>query len=489
MPSRLPFQTKSSSDNNIRQRLFVDGESSDNEEMQESEDNNGGLVMQMDSPVDQALESKVVNTLPPEKVPSMMNYLASLPTPDEDLGIMVPSPSDSGSPFSSPLLTPPDIEGVQLALRDFQEAEKDRLEREKGLQGGGGDTLSVPHARVNRAVSLPTSVHPLAGEAYPRTTPLPEKEEDGKETSGETPEGEMKKIALKQSVTERVREIEKKSQSLLRSERPASAGSRKYMTSSGVGGVSLSLASSEESLSSKKMALTSDDGKEKRRSISPVNSKILEDDTHCGENSEVDSMVSPPPAPPPSTSSFIPSPSQALIEQQTTPSAGEGSSLHTGDGNDHCLGECQREVPFESSPAPPSSSSSYLCMSGDNNRYIDTDSTKSPQAEMDPLLLGNNSGESDESPLDPGKTYELAQQRSLLLAEMKKNKSKLVSSDDGADPSLRGVRELCGVFGDSKRGKGSLKRTQSLKERRVSSLIPSKHKRTPSVSTVPSDNN
>ena len=358
-----------------------------------------------------------------------MNYLASLPVPedDQDLGIMVPSPSESGSPFSSPLLTPPDIEGMQLMLKDFQDAEKERLEKAQEIK----DNLSVSHTHVNRTVSLPTSIHPLSCEAYPRNISETDKGvEEEPILEEQTPEVEVT-ITLTQSVTDRVREIEKKNSSL-RTERPASAGSRKHLMSGGV-----SLASSEESLF-KRVSNSIDNSlqKDKQRSTSPERYIILEDITPKNED--------------------VSSPLTIATLSPHTPSCTRIST----ETRDFMASRGRSET-------PPTLS------------HNDTDSI-----ETDSLLLGTEIVEDNSSSLpDPAKTYELAKKQSLLLAEIKKNKSNAAVSPLAEESSTRGVKELRKLFGERKRKKSSLKRTQSLKERVLTSPI-GKHTRSPSTSSV-----
>ena len=428
-----------------------------------------------DTPLDQELEHTALRTLPPEKVHVMTNYLASLPVPDEDqdLGIMVPSPSDSGSPFSSPLLTPPDIEGVQLVLKEFQEAERDRLEREKG-QGNPEDnknTLQMPHTRVNRATSLPTSVHPLSGDAYPRRLPYPDKSPDIKEVLDEvTPTGDVK-ITLVQSVTDRVKEIEKKH---LRSERPASAGSRKCMSVQGGG---LSLASSEESLAAKRLGYVSDDtSRDKRRSTSPGPFlKIPEYNTEANDD-KISTTTSPLSLHcKPATQSLQGLTPDLEMDVSNDPATPMATPLDDGEGDR--LRDTRSESP------PPSSASSYLCMSiDDNTQYMDTDSNRSITGD-DSQLLGND----DESDLsrqsDPRKIFELARRRSLLLAEVR-NKNKPGGEMGGAcNVDIKGVQELRSVFGGEERNGSKLKRTQSLNDKALDNPA-RKHQRTPSISMV-----
>ncbi len=430
-----------------------------------------------DTPLDQELEHTALRTLPPEKVQVMTNYLACLPVPDEDqdLGIMVPSPSDSGSPFSSPLLTPPDIEGVQLALKEFQEAERDRLERERG-QGNPEDsknTLQTPHTRVNRAVSLPTNVHPLSGDAYPRSLTYPDKSPDIKEVlDEETPTGDVK-ITLMQSVTDRVREIEKKH---LRSERPASAGSRKCISVQGGG---LSLASSEESLAAKRLGYVSDDSsmlsRDKRRSTSPGPVMMIPESDTMPTGDKIFTTTSPLSLHCKPATQY----SQGLtpdlqMDMSNDPATPLSTPLADGEG------DRLRDVRSES--PPPSSTSSYLCMSvDDNTHYMDTDSNKSGD---NSLLLGDD----DESDLshqsDPKKIFELARRRSLLLAEVR-NRNKPGGEMGGAcNVDMKGVQELRSVFGGEKRKGSKLKRTQSLNDKTPNNNPTRKHQRTPSISTV-----
>ena len=179
--------------------------------------------------VNEFLENRATLSLPPEKAEGMIQYLASLEVPvllqeeEQDLGINVPSCSESGSPFSSPLLTPPDEENIQHLLRAFQESERERLEGkeepngedEKGLEPMEDDkqltsidkdvtkisthnihndlssedrqpcalldvssspSSPIPHSRVSRAASLPISLRPSSAstseKSYPRNYPL-----------------------------------------------------------------------------------------------------------------------------------------------------------------------------------------------------------------------------------------------------------------------------------------------------------------------------
>lgn len=87
-----------------------------------------------DEHASQVLESRVADSLPPEKVERMTSYLVSLPVvlneEEMDQGINVPSPSDSGSPYSSPFLTPPDEEHIQELLKVYQETNRVKMAAE-----------------------------------------------------------------------------------------------------------------------------------------------------------------------------------------------------------------------------------------------------------------------------------------------------------------------------------------------------------------------
>lgn len=461
VPSRLTFQSRSNSDSNIRMKLFTDSSTGC------KKDDQTPPTEGVENPVsvDCALENQVASSLPPEKVPVMVNYLASLPVSEgeDDLGIMVPSPSDSGSPFSSPLLTPPDIEGMQLMLREFQEAEKDRLEREKESCSEGKDLLSIPsqgHARVGRAVSLPTSnttPHPLSTEVYPRNAPItytgPSEGNDLR--NEEIPEGEVK-ITLTQSVNERVREIEKKNVVSVRGDRPASAGSRKYHS----GG--LSLASSEDSLFNTKRVSgqTVDENGIKTSqmsNVSPISSSIPERQDGCDS---INDAVSPNPTLDTTGDTTVDGYS-TMTTPPLPPTSDQGmSSL--------------RAVRSES-PPPSSCSSTGLCLTMDQDT-----------GDIDIMLADDKMEGKIEGDTDPATAYRVAQKRSLLLSEKKnrlRNQNIQNTSDD--ESVSKGVKQLQAVFG-GERSKRGLKRTQSLKEEIRPVFV---HRRTPSVATISLDTN
>lgn len=469
VPSRLTFQSRSNSDSNIRMKLFTDSTSKKTEDQENPTAENeqqGAIQVKNDTPqVDGALENQVVNSLPPEKVPVMVNYLASLPMSEEDdQGIMVPSPSDSGSPFSSPLLTPPDIEGMQLMLKEFQEAEKDRLEKEKGFENNEGkDHLAIPHARAGRTVSLPTTTHPLSTEVYPRNTSIPYISGDSCDLKNEEiiiPEGEVK-ITLTQSVNERVREIEKKNVVPLRSERPASAGSRKCQSSG------MSMASSEDSLFNTKRGscLSNDDNGINNKIHSPLSSSIPEqqDGGDSDGNADVKGEMESSPKPS-NTSSILNSTCDTTIEMSTD----DYSAVTTPPLPPTCDQDREYLRAMRSESPPLSSCSSGLCL------MMDQDTS-----EYDDIQVPDEDKMEDSSPddTDPAKAYKLAQKRSFLLTEKKNRLKNTDLSETGDDSVSKGVKKLQEVFGESKQNSSRLKRTQSLKEERPLLV----HKRTPSV--------
>ena len=295
-PSRITFQSRSSSDPNIRQRLFIneeeldmqlgDGERGedtpqDAHEHNELEDEapqmrpvsagthpplNASKTSPLQIPL--VLESRVHQSLPPEKAEGMMNYLESLDThhteDDRDLGINDPSSSESESPFSSPPFTPPDEDG--MTFQRYTSTIKSLKKMEPSHNSADvlpSSTLSPNdsvHTRVARATSLPSSLRPSSASerSYPSNQLSPSKrsltsqeklnevgEEEGgadievgeadMEVGGDKSEGkEQINPTLITSVTNRIKEIEKMNT------RPSSAGRRS----------NLSHASSEESLPS-----------------------------------------------------------------------------------------------------------------------------------------------------------------------------------------------------------------------------------------------
>ncbi|XP_003389465.1 PREDICTED: protein phosphatase Slingshot homolog 2-like [Amphimedon queenslandica] len=289
-PSRITFQSRSSSDPNIRQRLFVneeeleiqlaDGERGqetpqDAHEHNEVEDEppqmrpvsagthpplNSTKTSPLQIPL--VLESRVHQSLPPEKAEGMMNYLESLDThhieDERDLGINDPSSSESESPFSSPPFTPPDEDG--MTFQRYTSTIKSMRKTETSHNSSdvlAASTLSPNdsvHSRVARATSLPSSLRPSSASerSYPSNQLSPSKrsltsqeklnevgeEEVGgadMEVGGDKGEGkEQINPTLITSVTNRIKEIEKMNN------RPSSAGKRS----------NLSRASSEESLPS-----------------------------------------------------------------------------------------------------------------------------------------------------------------------------------------------------------------------------------------------
>ena len=241
-PSRITYQTRSNSDPNLRQRLFQStpdeleppnaGYIPDNVNKSNLEEwHRCGSVnlSTYSNHINEFLENRATLSLPPEKAEGMIQYLASLEVPallqeeDQDLGINVPSCSESGSPFSSPLLTPPDEENIHHLLRAFQESERERLEGkgeangedEKGLEPMEDDnqltstdkdvtkistysthndlssedrqpyalldvssspSSPIPHSRVSRAASLPLPLCPSSASTseklYSRNYPV-----------------------------------------------------------------------------------------------------------------------------------------------------------------------------------------------------------------------------------------------------------------------------------------------------------------------------
>lgn len=320
-PSRLSYSSRSNSESNICKKSWhspnnemEDGGYLPNSDDEGEEDEDGRLKMRSGSEsclsqMEEALENQISMSLPPEKVPGMMNYLVSLPMPEEDLGIIVPSPSESGSSFSSPLLTPPDDEGIQHLVRGFQESErkklqlsekvdevkKDEMKSVEGIKVTGyvdqspddGHPLatltpsSPTHMKVARVTSLPTaSLLPSVSVPVEVTSTKSQsvngdsfKESDDVDDLM-NPDEEVK-TTLIQSVTYRIKEIEKmNNKSTL--ERPGSAGSQKHISMG-----SFSVASSEESLHSRPSHPVTSDGddngsssQDKRSSLSPVKGDV-----------------------------------------------------------------------------------------------------------------------------------------------------------------------------------------------------------------------
>ena len=279
------------------------------------EDEDGRLKMRSGSEsclsqMEEALENQISMALPPEKVPGMMNYLVSLPMPEEDLGIIVPSPSESGSSFSSPLLTPPDDEGIQHLVRGFQESERKKLQLSEKVDEVKKDEMksvegikvtgyvdqspddrhplatltpsSPTHTKVARVTSLPTASLLLPSVSVPVEVTSTKSQSVNGDSFKESddvddlmnPDEEVK-TTLIQSVTYRIKEIEKmNNKSTL--ERPASAGSQKHISMG-----SFSVASSEESLHSRPSHPVTSNGddngslsRDKRSSLSPVKGDV-----------------------------------------------------------------------------------------------------------------------------------------------------------------------------------------------------------------------
>ena len=547
VPSRITYHSRSSSESNVRQRLFQGEGLEENgylpqktEDGQEEEEVEVGQIrMRSGSQINQLLENKVWSTLPPEKAQGMVNYLASLPVPeeDQDLGINVPSSSESCSPFSSPLLTPPDSEGMQHMLKEFQEAERDRLgllekdATDDEVERESSSTLMAPHPRVGRATSLPVQSGPQgllssATEPYPKQNSPPRESSDSEGKDREENDGEEVKTTLIQSVPERIKEIERISQSS-RMERPASAGSRKCIN---VG--TLSLASSEESLHSKRFTPLSDDNaagalqRDKRRSMSPVANRIPENEGDMMESSAASKDEGDMGDPQATIISSSMSPrmayrkaimtSQALAEQK--------KSLDHLNNSDHThtnvvvppvtiTVEEEQDMEFTRDPSidahseslPPSSNSSYM-FNDDSNQYGENESSRSMTTEntfppgstvdSDSIPPGNDRELSDDDnpqPEDdsalgsysPRTRYKMAANKSaLLLAERKKNMTESNILVNSPILSSRGVKELSDRFNVGR--DSSPKRTQSLRGRPPNQLYGQGHKRTSSSSVVPS---
>ena len=264
-PSRISFQSRSSSDPNIRLRLFNEDVELDIHEQEEGRGDEGetpnetkteeeadahltrpvsaGTNSNKASPlqIPLVLESRVHQSLPPEKAEGMIDFIVSLEPHNQlederDLGINDPSSSESESLFSSPPFTPPNEDAITFQRK------KAELGNASDPPGGPGSnsrlTLSPndpAHSRVARATSLPSSIRPSSASerSYPCNQLSPAKKSpsschtgDGRddelneegavvggvrdEVGGASEKDERERInpTLITSVTNRIKEIE-----------------------------------------------------------------------------------------------------------------------------------------------------------------------------------------------------------------------------------------------------------------------------------------
>ena len=133
------------------------------------------------------LERHASHHLPPEKVPRVTSYVASLEIPQvsqpgeeegEDQGIQMACTSESASNFSSPLLTPPDNDFITMVamkqgednvITDQVDISQDRLNVQSSWPPQSSDTVMAGdrqpiapsenvHVKAGRTNSLPTSL-------------------------------------------------------------------------------------------------------------------------------------------------------------------------------------------------------------------------------------------------------------------------------------------------------------------------------------------
>ena len=213
----------------------------------------------IDNGIDEYLENRAAHSLPPEKVEGMKSYLASLDVPrlhEEDLGINVHSCSESGSLFSSPLLTPPDDDSSIPLVRMFPEIIKENKEEQNKGEGDiqqqeqdiSYDSLRIDDHRVERASSLPITLrHCSMSDAESFCSPPnkitpsvhshsschdSQEEQLDKLSEAEvnvvdiTPPPDTVKTTLINSVTQRIKEIEELNK-LQETSRPSSAAAGK----------------------------------------------------------------------------------------------------------------------------------------------------------------------------------------------------------------------------------------------------------------------
>lgn len=305
-PSRISYQSRSSSDPNIRQRLFQDVSNDEWTTPVELEIEENLIQMRPGSagtsasnPIDLTLETRVNDSLPPEKAEGMINYLVSLRPPqvqedEQDQGINIHASSDSDSSFSSPPFTPPN-EGTLNSFSDKRSESSKHASKEASPSVAGDKesdslnrqvsphALEVPtspfgsescHDRITRAASLPITLRPSSAERpYPHTPSKLSKSPSSSHTQGsqeeldklmevvqveENDEGEKLKVktTLINSVTHRIKEIEQMN-------RPDNADKKADSTC-------MSHASSEDSLHSYTLRGQSESTCNKDRSLSPI---------------------------------------------------------------------------------------------------------------------------------------------------------------------------------------------------------------------------
>jgi protein phosphatase slingshot len=167
VPSRITYQTRSSSDPNLRGKVEDDLSSigGNKDTMEEGAESDETTATQE---INEQLMMRVCESLPPEKVEGMQNYLATLEVPQieehDDLGINVPSSSESGSPFSSPLFTPPDEDSILSRIfNDNHSSSSNQRRKELGRSmddnllhiTSSGRCYNMEYDRSTRATSVP----------------------------------------------------------------------------------------------------------------------------------------------------------------------------------------------------------------------------------------------------------------------------------------------------------------------------------------------